>query len=103
MKKSRAIGSDAGAPLTLRYASRLWAPSGAARLEALQTDFRNMRAGILRQESIGSPKTCTGTPCPRRGAAIDRPEGPAPMTAVVVEGFRPGVIDAQPPRQAANG
>ncbi|GGX62455.1 hypothetical protein GCM10010358_16050 [Streptomyces minutiscleroticus] len=34
-----------------------------------------------RQLTMGSPKTRTGMPRARRWAAVDRPNGPAPITA----------------------
>src|SRR5260370_18091416 len=80
------MGSAALEPLARQNWSRLNAPSGSERLDALQTDLRFIRAGIACQDSSGSPNTWVGTPRARRCAAIDRPYGPAPMTAVVFEG-----------------
>src|SRR5713226_9155667 len=78
------MGSVATAPEVRQYRSRLNAPSGSARLDALHTDFSAMRAGILCHDSMGSPTTWVGTPRACRWAATERPYGPAPMTAVVL-------------------
>src|SRR5258708_39028923 len=87
MKKARGIGSVASTPVVRQYRSRLNAPSGSARLDALHTDFSAMRAGMFSHDSIGSPNTWVGAPRACRYAATERPYGPAPMTAVVVAGF----------------
>src|SRR5258708_14948609 len=92
MKKASGIGSSAIDPVASQKASRLNAPSGPARLEALHTDFSFMRAGILCQDSMGSPNTRVGTALACRWAAIERPYGPAPMTAVVFVDRWAGVI-----------
>src|SRR5213594_1950751 len=96
MKKARGMGSFTRIPATSRYRSRLCASCGSERLEALQTDFRYIRAGIFRHDSIGSPNTWTGTPCASRWAATDRPYGPDPITAVVRDVVKRGVIASAP-------
>jgi hypothetical protein len=51
----------------------LKSPSGSERLDALQGDFKNMPAGMPRQNSMASPKTLVSTPRARKCAATDNP------------------------------
>src|SRR5579875_3122704 len=54
---------------------------------AVQFDRSSMPAGMVRQNDIGSPSTCTSTPARRRCAVADSPYGPAPTTATSVSGM----------------